>query len=541
MRGLLGRLRAALREAVRTADSRGEYAPVSPEALHRILHPAGDPKSEGFLRVLYQAQSQLGAFSARANPAAMRAQQIRVPAAGENPEQALLFWTRFFLPHVDASVPLLLTLPLEADWVDVTAGEPESHEFFCLRASPRTVPMVSEVPYKLDDAFRASATAFLDGFQRGETKAIEFQPTAAPAIAGTPPAKGGWRKWLGAGVVLAVAAVAAVVLLRPGEKQPVATNSSAPKPETAKPAASATADAEAAAKLKADTEAAAKVKADAEAAAKLKADAEAAAKLKADAEAAAKLKADAEAAAKVKADAEAEAKLKADAEAAAKVKADAEAAAKEKELQEQQRKAALAAASPTNAPPPKPAGAVVLFNAPVGGKETNSIGMVFVHLPSGLWAGKYEVTQAEYQKVMGNNPSKSVNERQPVEQVSWNNAVEFTRKLTEMERGSLPAGRVYALPTDKQWTELLGGQKFEELPGRGFTGRARPSAVGQAGPANKFGLFDVLGNVWEWTQDSAGGRKLLKGGAYNSVSYDQTQLPDSKLPNCGFRCVLAAP
>jgi hypothetical protein len=84
------------------------------------------------LRVLYQIQSQLGAFTprkfnARANPAALQAQQIRVPAAGDTPEQALLFWTRFFLTQVDDSVPLLLTLPLEADWVDVTVGEPGSH------------------------------------------------------------------------------------------------------------------------------------------------------------------------------------------------------------------------------------------------------------------------------------------------------------------------------------------------------------------------------------------------------------------------------
>jgi len=108
-----------------------------------------------------------------------------------------------------------------------------------------------------------------------------------------------------------------------------------------------------------------------------------------------------------------------------------------------------------------------------------------------------------------------------------------------MERGNLPAGKVYSLPTDKQWQELLGGQKFEELPRRGFTGRARPLSVGQSGPANKFGLFDVLGNVWEWSNDATGDKKLLKGGAYNSINYNQTLPPDSVKPDCGFRCVLA--
>src|ERR1022692_1969470 len=51
--GLLGRQRIALRKAIQTIDSSGEYAPVMPEALHKILPPAGDARREGFLRVLY--------------------------------------------------------------------------------------------------------------------------------------------------------------------------------------------------------------------------------------------------------------------------------------------------------------------------------------------------------------------------------------------------------------------------------------------------------------------------------------------------------
>ena len=183
VRSLLNRKRVALREALSNAQVQGEYAPVSPEALHNILQNSGGNNREGFLRVLYQGQSQLaalapGKFNARSQTAGLRAQQIRVPASGANPEQTLLFWTRFFLTQVDPSVPLLLALPLEANWLDVTVGEPESHEFFCLRASPKAVPLVSEVPYTLDDAFRSGVTTFLERFQRGDTKAADLPAPA---------------------------------------------------------------------------------------------------------------------------------------------------------------------------------------------------------------------------------------------------------------------------------------------------------------------------------------------------------------------------
>ena len=144
VRALLARKRAALREALQSTDGKGEYAAVTPEALHRILNPAGNSIREGFLRVLYQLQSQFSGFAPGTfNVASVRVQQIRVPVAADTPEQALLFWSRFFLVYLDASVPLLLTLPLETNWVDVTAGEPESHEMFCLRATPKAVPLVS--------------------------------------------------------------------------------------------------------------------------------------------------------------------------------------------------------------------------------------------------------------------------------------------------------------------------------------------------------------------------------------------------------------
>src|SRR5262249_20842717 len=143
---------------------------------------------------------------------------------GANPEQTLLFWTRFFLTQVDSSVPLLLTLPLEANWLDATAGEPESHEFFCLRASPRAVPLVSEVPYTLDDAFRSGATTFLERSPRGDTKPAELPAPASVPVPSVPAAKGGWRKWLGAGLFLIFAGIAAYILVPRGQSQKTASS-----------------------------------------------------------------------------------------------------------------------------------------------------------------------------------------------------------------------------------------------------------------------------------------------------------------------------
>ena len=555
VRGSLNRKRAALREVIQSTDGLGEFAPVPPETLHKILQPANDAKPEGFLRVLYQIQSQLGTFAAgkfgaRANPGAIRAQQIRVPIAGENAEQALLFWTRFFLTHVDASVPLLLTLPLEAGWVDVTVGEPESHEFFCLRASPKAVPLVSEVPYQLDDAFSTKAAAFLAGFKRGETKAADLQPSAAPASGSPAPAKGGWSKWFGVGAVVIMGAVAAVLLLPKGSKELARKTPPGTKPEVAKPTAMLVTRAEVApsatpAADPAKTEAArakARMAAQAEVARlaeeKKKSDAmAAAAKLKTEAEAAA-IDRERQLAETARLAKEKEAATQKDLEEQQRKAAEV-AAAKKKADEEARARTELAAASATPATDSRPVVAVAATALPANGELTNSLGMVLMPLPSKIWVGKFEVTQAEYAKVMGNNPSKSKNDRQPVEWVTRDDAIEFCRKLTEMERGKLPAGN-YTLPTEAQWKEFRGDQKFEEIPG-GVT-KTGPSVVGQSGSPNKFGLYDVLGNVWEWCLD-APEDKQLKGGAFNSAKdkYEQPAPLGGKGSNCGFRCIVTAP
>ena len=75
-----------------------------------------------------------------------------------------------------------------------------------------------------------------------------------------------------------------------------------------------------------------------------------------------------------------------------------------------------------------------------------------VTLTEGFYLGKYEVTQEEYEKVMGGNPSIFKGKKLPVEMVNWNDAMEFCKRLTELEKDEwVSKGWNYVLPTEAQW------------------------------------------------------------------------------------------
>jgi formylglycine-generating enzyme required for sulfatase activity len=552
VRSVLNRKRAALREAAASTDGRGEYAPVSPEALNKILHPSGDSNSQGFVRVLYQMQSQFRSFApgGRSRAAATRAQQIRVPSAGENPEQSLLFWTRFFMTQVDASVPLLICLPLDEHWVDVTAGEPESHEFFALRASPKAVPLVSEVPYTLDEAFQSQARAFLDGFQRGDTAPATFDTELVSSAKASGGAKGGWLKWLGVGVVAILGAIAVIVFMK-GGPQPATTQASAGKPNTTNASIRTEVSATPPPTVAQKSQSTPSPKQEPVAATKQSEPPKPAP------------------AASTATNEIVPPKPKEISAAPLVVTQAQKEAIPEKQptpqptpvtvatLPDSDPKISLASNIPPQTVPaaePPPQAPLVAAAAPVasptatpapppelvaGSQITNSIGMVLVLLPSKTWVGKYEVTRGEYGRIMESTTSATQNERLPADQVSWEDANEFCRRLTQKDAAQL-AGKVYSLPTEKQWQEIRAGQKFEELPEGGLARRfLRIAPVGESSPANKLGLYDVLGNVWEWCLDGGSGNaKLQKGGTFNNTNYDRL-LPTDKAPsNCGFRCVL---
>jgi len=130
---------------------------------------------------------------------------------------------------------------------------------------------------------------------------------------------------------------------------------------------------------------------------------------------------------------------------------------------------------------------------------------------SGFYIGKYSVTQAQWEKVMGNNPSKfKKGGGYPVENISWDDTKKFIRKLGELNKEQ----HLFRLPTEAQWEyaarscgkkEIYAGSDYiDDVAWYDANSENSTHPVGKLKP-NGLGLYDMSGNVWEWCEDWFGG------------------------------------
>jgi len=192
-----------------------------------------------------------------------------------------------------------------------------------------------------------------------------------------------------------------------------------------------------------------------------------------------------------------------------------------------------------------------------------------VTISKGFYMGKYEVTQEEFKKVMGTNPSYFENcPRCPVEKVSWVDAQEFIKRLNAKNEG------IYRLPTEAEWeyaaragttTKWSFGNEERQLADYAWyyenselKTNLKTHEVGTRKP-NQFGLYDMHGNVWEWCADwygayptgnitdptgpSSGSKRVYRGGSFDKValllraSIRTFSSPSYSDSNLGFRMV----
>lgn len=209
-------------------------------------------------------------------------------------------------------------------------------------------------------------------------------------------------------------------------------------------------------------------------------------------------------------------------------------------------------------------------------KDSDERPQTEVTLTHGFWMSKHPTTQEEYQLVMGRNPSffKS-NDRRPVEQVRWNDAVDYCAKITLRmhEAGRLPTGFECRLPTEAEWEYACrAGSKSKFFFGDDYANLGQYAwFVGNSGKMtqpvekklpNAWGLHDMHGNVWEWCLDwysdslpggnltnprgpSTGLRRVNRGGGWFSIGWYCRSASRfyvwavDKMNGLGFRPVIA--
>ena len=194
-----------------------------------------------------------------------------------------------------------------------------------------------------------------------------------------------------------------------------------------------------------------------------------------------------------------------------------------------------------------------------------------VSITRGFWMGTHEVTQREFESVMGSTPSFFKGETLPVDKVSFEQAVAFCMALTTGDRkeGRIATNMIYRLPTEAEWeyaclagatTAFSFGDSEADADAHAWSAENaddKTNPVGQKKP-NANGLYDMHGNVWEWCRDlygkystepvrdplgpATGSKRVVRGGGWvNKADFTRSAIRDDVLPSKrldgqGFRC-----
>ncbi|MBR5784614.1 MAG: formylglycine-generating enzyme family protein [Bacteroidales bacterium] len=184
---------------------------------------------------------------------------------------------------------------------------------------------------------------------------------------------------------------------------------------------------------------------------------------------------------------------------------------------------------------------------------------------TGYYLAETEVTQELWEAVMGNNPSTFKGSKRPVENISWDDAQEFIKRLNKK------TGRKFRLPTEAEWefaarggnltkrNKYCGSNNLDDVAWYDENAEAQTHEVKTKQP-NELGFYDMSGNVWEWCNDwftvytvhsetnpqgvPKGFRRILRGGCWNSyssfcrVSHRDSYIPSANDYGSGLRLAL---
>ena len=178
-------VRRELRELAEAAGAGDGAFVASPTAVAALAdRPEMLDGHEGLLRILYQMERETndyarGNYAAAAKNGTLRPIQMRVPACGDSPQEIIPRWLSFLFTRLDPATEVWAMYRAGQSWLDIIVGEPAPNQFFCFQASKEALPLASEIPYTLDDAFRARAKQLIDDARAGKLEQVVLRPAAA--------------------------------------------------------------------------------------------------------------------------------------------------------------------------------------------------------------------------------------------------------------------------------------------------------------------------------------------------------------------------